>query len=69
MNSNLHTNNESTHNENSSFENLEEKSMLSAASDMDTDSDSNVSIILDTPEPHVPRAVVDSVTAILAVKK
>ena len=36
---------------------------------MDTDSDSNVSVKLDTPEPHAPRTVVDSVTAVLSVEK
>ena len=36
---------------------------------MDTDSDSNVSVKSDTSEPHVPRTIVDSVTAVLAVQK
>ncbi len=36
---------------------------------MDTDSDSDVSVKWDIPEPHVPRTIVDSVTAVLAVQK
>ena len=36
---------------------------------MDAVSDSDVSVKLDTSEPHVPRTIVDSVTAGLAVKK
>ena len=36
---------------------------------MDTDSDSDVSVKLDTSEPHVSRTIVDSVTAVLAVQK
>ena len=51
------------------MENLEVKSILSTASDMDTDSDSDVSAKLDISEPHVPRTIVDSVTAVLAVQK
>ena len=69
INSNLNTNNKSTHLENSSLENLEDKSILSTASDMDTNSDSDVSKKSDISEPHVPRTIVDSVTAVLAVQK
>ena len=36
---------------------------------MDTNSDSDVSVKLHIPKPHVPRTIVDSVTAILAVQK
>ena len=36
---------------------------------MDTDSDSDVSAKLDISEPHVPRTIVDSVTAVLAVQQ
>ena len=69
INSNLNTNNKSTNLENSSLENHEDKSILSTASDMDTNSDSDVSVKLDIPEPYVPRTIVDSVTAVLALQK
>ena len=69
INSNLNTNNKLIYLENSSLENLEEKSILAAASDMDTNSDSDVSVKLDVSGPHVPRTTVDSVTAVLAVEK
>ena len=58
-----------TYIENLYFENLEEKSILSAASDMDTDSDLDVSVKLETSVPHVPSPIVNSVTALLAVQK
>ncbi len=35
---------------------------------MDTNAGSDVSVKLDTSVPHVPRTIVDSVTAVLAVK-
>ena len=46
-----------------------DKSILSTASEMDTNSDSDVSVKSDISEPHVPRTIVDSVTAVLAVQK
>ena len=55
--------------DNVSLKNLKEKSILSKASDMDTDSDLDVSEKSDTSEPHVPRTKIDSVTAVLAVQK
>ncbi len=58
-----------TYLENSSLENLEDKSILSTASDMDIDSDLDVSVKLDTSKPHIPRTIVDSVTAVLAEQK
>ena len=64
INSNLNKNNKSTY-----LENLEEKSILSKASDMHTDSDLDVLEKSDISEPHVPRTIVDSVTAVLAVQK
>ena len=69
INSNLNANNKSTYLENSSLKNLEEESISQAASDMDTDSDSDVSGNLDISVTHVPRTIVDSVTAVLAVQK
>ena len=69
INSNLITNNKSTYLENSSLENLEEESISQAASDMDTNSDSVVSGNSDISLPHVPRTIVDSVTAVLADQK
>lgn len=69
IDSNLKTNKKSTYLENLSLENLEEKLILSTASDMDTDSDLDVSVKSDTAEPHVPRTIVDSVTAVLALQK
>ncbi len=42
---------------------------MSSASDMDTDSDSDVPMIPDTAELPVTRTKVDSVTAVLAVQK
>ena len=68
INSNLNTNNKSTYLENSSLENLEDKSILSSAYDMDTASDSDISAKLDISEPHVPRTIVDSVTQYLLYK-
>ncbi len=41
--------------------------IVSIVSNMDTDSDSDASIKLDTTDPHVPRTNKDSVTAVLAV--
>ncbi len=58
-----------TYLENSSLENLEVESILSAASDMDTDSDSDVSVKSEMSVPNVPRKIVASVTAALAVQK
>ncbi len=69
LNSDLETNNKLTHLEILSSKNLEDKSILSTASDMNTDSDLDVSIKSDTAEPHVSRTIVDSVTAVLAVQK
>ena len=68
LNSNLKTNNKSTYLENSFLENLEDKLILSTASDMDTNSDLDVSVKSHIPELHVPRTIVDSVTAVLAVQ-
>ena len=48
INSNSKPNNKSTYLENLSFNNLEEKSIFSKASNMDTDSDSDISLKLDT---------------------
>ncbi len=69
INANLNANNKSVYLENSSLENLEENSILAAASDMDTYSDLDISGKSDTSGPHVPRTLVDSVTAVLAVQK
>ncbi len=57
MNSNLNANDKSTYLENSTLENLEEELISSAASDMDTNSDLNVSVKSDTYEPYVPRTL------------
>ena len=67
INSNLNTEDKWTYLVNSSLENLEEKLILSVASTMDTDSDLDVSVKLDSSVPHVPRTIVDSVTAVFAV--
>ncbi len=48
---------------------MKENQFFSNASNMDTNSDSDVSVKLDTSEPHVPRTKKDSVTAVLAVQK
>ncbi len=61
-------NNKATCLNNSSLENHEDKLILSTASDMDTNLDSDVSAKSDISEPHVPGKIVDSVTAVLAVK-
>ena len=55
--------------DNLSLENLGEKLILSKESDLDTNIDSDVSVKLDTSEPHITRTNMDSVTAVLAVQK
>ncbi len=57
------------HLENLSSKNLEDNLILSTASDMNTDSGSDVSVESDITEPHVSRTIVDSVTAVLVVQK
>ena len=69
INSKINTKNKPNHLENLSSKTLEDNSIFSTASDMDTDSNSEVSAKLDRTEPHVSRTIVDSVTAVLAVQK
>ena len=69
INSKINLKNKSNHLQSLSSKNLEDNTNLSTTSDMDTDSDSNVSAKADTTEPHVPRTMVDSVTAVLALQK
>jgi hypothetical protein len=69
INSKINTKNKPNHLENLSSKTLEDNSIFSTASDMDTDSNSEVSAKSDRTEPHVSRTIVDSVTAVLAVQK
>ncbi len=69
INSNINANNKATYLENSSLKNLEEKSSLLAAYDMETDSDLDVAVKSDMSVPYVQRTIVDSVTAVLVVQK
>ena len=69
INSKINLTSKSNHLENLFSKNLEDNSISSTTSDMDTDSDLDVSAKADTTEPHVPRTMVDSVTAVLAVQK
>ena len=69
INSKINTKNKPNHLENLSSKTLEDNSIFSTASDMDTDSSSEVSAKSDRTEPHVSRTIVDSVTAVLAVQK
>ena len=58
-----------THLDNSSLKNIQEILISTAASDMDTNSESVVSVQLDTSEPPVPKTLVNSVMAVLDVQK
>ena len=58
-----------TYFDNSSLNNLEENLISLAASDMDTDSDLVVSGTSEMSRPPVPKTLVDSVMAVLAVQK
>ena len=69
LNSKSNIKNKSRYLDNLSLKNFEEKLILSIASDMDTNSDLDVSVKSDTSEPHVPRTKMDSVTAVHAVQK
>ena len=69
INSKINLTNKSNHLEYLFSKNLEDNLISPTTSDMDTDSDLDVSAKADTTEPHVPRTMVDSVTAVLAVQK
>ena len=69
LSSKINSTNKPNYVETLSSKNLEDNSAFSTSADMDTDSNSDVSTKPDTTEPHVPRTMVDSVTAVLAVQK
>ena len=69
LNSKFKIDNKLTYLDNISLHNIEEKLLMSEKSNVDTNSEYDVSVNLDTSEPHATMAKMDSVTAVLSVEK